>query len=51
MFHASPGRIPRRGNAGLHVRHCEEQRDEAIQASFSRWIASLSLAMTLLFDM
>src|SRR5487761_1052906 len=29
-------------------RHCEKRSDEAIQASPQRWIASLSLAMTVL---
>jgi hypothetical protein len=28
------------------LRHCEEQRDEAIQSFSWLWIASLALAMT-----
>jgi hypothetical protein len=34
--------------APLSPRHCEEQRDEAIQTAVAKalWIASLSLAMT-----
>jgi hypothetical protein len=37
----------RRGNAELYQRHCEEQRDEAIQLSLlpqESWIASRSLS-------
>jgi hypothetical protein len=39
--------------APLSPRHCEEQRDEAIQTAVAKalWIASLSLAMTVGADL
>jgi hypothetical protein len=51
-LNAQLGRIAPRECEAISQRHCEEQRDEAIQLSpflaQESWIASLALAMTVL---